>query len=147
MSQEHVIEIFDKEGNSLGALIDAAAWPSIKPILARELGLFGSKGPETRPEPIADWENLLQYWDFPYPPDYDVTCAHCGSHTEDWSKDEPRQFRLRAASLSGLVTFICQTCNARIIKKHFKNEILSETHPYQDEKDSHLEARYRTSSK
>ena len=147
MSQEHVIEIFDKEGNSLGAIIDAEAWPAFKPILAREFGLFSQHGPEAKPEPMQDWEYLQQYWDFPYPPDYDVTCGHCGQQTENWSKDDPRLFRLRAASLSGLVTFICQNCNARIIKKHFKNEILSETHPYLEDKDSLKEARYNTSAK
>jgi hypothetical protein len=142
MSQEHIIEIFDREGNSLGALIDAEAWPAIKPVLAREFGIFSDTKAKTKPEPVADWENLLQYWDFPYPPDYDVRCEHCGQNTEDWSKDEPRQFRLHAASLSGLVTFICQKCQARIIKKHFKDEIVSETQPFQDTKDPQKEACY-----
>lgn len=142
MSQDHVIEIFDAEGNSLGAIIDAEAWPAIKPVLAREFGLFSDTKQQQRPEPVQDWENLLQYWDFPYPPDYDVHCEQCGERTEDWSKDEPRRFCLSAASLSGLVTFTCANCQARIIKKHFKDEIVSETHPFQDDKDPNKEARY-----
>lgn len=147
MSQEHVIELFDKKGNSLGAIIDAEAWPAIKPILVREFGLFCDQGPKASPEPLQDWDNLKAFWDFPYPPDYDVTCENCDQHTDDWSKDNPRLFRLRAASLSGLVTFICQNCNARIIKKHFKNEIVCETYPYIEEKDAIKEARYNTSCK
>ncbi|MEF2146491.1 MAG: hypothetical protein V3573_13685 [Desulfovibrionaceae bacterium] len=143
MSQDQITELFDKEGNCIGALLTAEAWLSIKPVLAKEFGLFPDTAVAVKPEPLSEWENLLAYWDFPYPPDYDVHCEACGNHTEDWSKDDPRLFRLRAASLSGLVTFLCQKCQARIIKKHFKDEILAETHPFQPEKDPVKEARYQ----
>jgi hypothetical protein len=82
------------------------------------------------PEPMNDWETLLTYWDFKYPPAYDLTCEHCGAHTEDWRADEPRKFRLTAANLGGLATFCCQSCRSKIIKRHFKKHVSVECHPY-----------------
>jgi hypothetical protein len=84
-----------------------------------------------RSEPISDWEELMAYWDFSYPIDYDVTCEHCGAHTDNWQKDSPRKFYLSAANLGGLVSFECQCCGSRIIKKHFEDTITTECNPCQ----------------
>ncbi|MFW6177785.1 MAG: hypothetical protein ACOC43_05400, partial [Desulfohalobiaceae bacterium] len=74
-------------------------------------------------EPLQDWELLLQHWDFKYPVSKEVSCEICGNQTQDWQKDSPRKFLLKAASLGGLVSFECLNCQARIIKKHFKDYV------------------------
>ena len=88
--------------------------------------------PEARPEPLQEWETLLAYWDFTYPPAYDVHCDCCGAKTDDWRADEPRKFRLRNANLGGLVTFQCAGCKALVLKKHFKKHLTVECKPYVD---------------
>jgi hypothetical protein len=131
----HFLELFDAEGQPHGVWLGPELWDRVKdhvlPLLREALGTAdASAAPVEKPEPLADWETLLAYWDFAYPPDFDVTCAHCGAGTEDWTKDTPRQFRLRAANLGGLVTFQCQACRALVLKKHFKKHITVECQPY-----------------
>lgn len=142
MDNQAITELFDSEGNLIGALLSAEAWSTLKPLLPA--GLKPTQEKPANPEPIADWETLKSFWDFPYPVDMDVACGTCGTSTADWSQDEPRRFRLTAAGLSGLVTFQCQTCQSKIIKKHFKDEIVVETHPQQD-KNLNREGLYKTS--
>lgn len=139
MSSEHITELFDKEGNLIGCLLTAEAWVAVRPAALKTLGV--QEKPAERPEPIADWDMLKEYWDFPYPVDTDVHCEHCGERTENWQEDTPRKFRLSSANLAGLVSFVCQQCNSKITKKHFKDEITSETAPFQD-KDPRKEGRY-----
>lgn len=140
MDKDQITELFDKQGNLIGAMLTAKAWTELKPQLVDILGESPIE-PAPNPEPLNDWETLKTYWDFPYPVDMDVACGECGASTEDWSEDSPRLFRLTAAGLSGLVTFACLHCKSKIIKKHFKDEIVVETHPAQ-KKDHHKEARY-----
>lgn len=139
MSKDSITELFDKHGNLIGALLTAEAWQQVKPLLAGTAA--EEEEPTERPEPLNDWETLKSFWDFTYPVDMDVACDHCGNATEDWSADSPRLFRLTAASLSGLVTFQCMSCRSKIIKKHFKDELVVETHPPTG-KDPRKEARY-----
>lgn len=128
-------ELFDSEGQPRGVWLSPELWDRVKehilPMLLPALNQPKAEPPE-RPEPLADWETLLAYWDFTYPPTFDVTCQHCGAISEDWTKDSPRKFRLRAANLGGLVTFQCQTCRALVLKKHFKKHITVECQPYVD---------------
>ncbi len=133
----HYLELFDAAGASRGVLLSPELWTMVKeriaPVLEKALYVLDpSSRPEAeeKPEPMADWETLLAYWDFEYPPAYDVTCEHCGNATEDWTKDAPRRFRLRAANLGGQVTFQCQACKARVLKKHFKRHVAVECKPY-----------------
>ncbi len=126
-------KLFDEDGTFLGVFIPAAKWASVVDQLAPLLEI--PKGPQAAlstepPEPLKDWEDLVASWDFPYPPDYDVVCEHCGAHTDNWQKDEPRKFRLKSASFSGLVSFQCKACQSRITKRHFKDSIKSETTPF-----------------
>jgi len=86
------------------------------------------------PEPLKDLELLAQYWDFPYPMPKDVHCTLCNAHTDDWQADEPRKFRLKSATLGGLVNFQCQGCQARILKKHFKKHVDVECRPFIEKK-------------
>lgn len=136
---EKLTELYDKDGNLLGVVLSAEAWDAVRDQVEKALGLHVA--PEV-PEPLADWETLKQYWDFGYPVDTDVACTECGASTADWARDEPRKFRLTAATLGGLVTFRCQCCQAKILKKHFKKHITTEVFPFQTAKDSSKEARY-----
>lgn len=139
MSSDHITELFDKHGNLIGCLLSADAWAAAKPHVHKILDIKPVQA--VRPEPINDWETLKEYWDFAYPVDMDVHCDCCGAHSENWQEDEPRLFRLSSANLAGLVSFSCQNCQSKIIKKHFKDEITTETVPYQD-KDQRKEGRY-----
>jgi hypothetical protein len=130
--------LHDASGAFLGAFIGPELWEktseAILPILeaAAPGTLPRETPPEPAPEPMADLETLLAYWDFPYPPAYDLSCEHCGAHTEDWRADEPRQFRLTAANLGGLTAFSCQKCRSRILKRHFKKHVSVECRPFVD---------------
>lgn len=126
------LELFDAKGQPRGAWISPELWDQVKtqlrPIL--DQAATAEQTPPQRPEPIADWDTLVAYWDFPYPPDFDVTCECCGATTTNWTEDTPRKFRLRAANLGGLVTFQCQQCQALVLKKHFKKHITVECQPF-----------------
>ena len=138
---DHINELYDKNGNLIGALITGEGWAAVRDQVMAALGVAEKSEPE-RPEPLSDWETLKQYWDFPYPVDTDVHCEICGASTEDWAADEPRVFRLSSANLAGLVAFQCMHCQAKVIKRHFKDKITSESRPYQSEKNTSKEGRY-----
>lgn len=139
-TKPYFVELHDDKGALLGAFVSAAVWErakdSLLPIINATLSQIDpttGQPAEERPlppEPMADINLLLEYWDFTYPFTYDVACECCGAATEDWRKDEPRKFRLMAANLGGLVNFQCQTCKARVIKRHFKKHVSSECRPF-----------------
>jgi len=81
------------------------------------------------PEPLDAWEEFKTYWDFKYPFCADVECPHCGARCDDWEHDPARRFRLRTASLGGLLVFRCTVCGASIRKKHFKDHMVFEMTP------------------
>ena len=139
---DHITELFDKNGNLIGALLTAEAWTNVRDQVMTALGIQEKSSEPLRPEPMADWKTLQQYWDFAYPVDTDVLCEHCGATTEDWARDEPRLFRLTSANLAGLVAFRCTTCQSKVVKKHFKDRITTECTPYRDEKITSKEGRY-----
>jgi len=135
----HFLELFDAAGQQRGLFLSPELWTLVRsqilPVVTKALYTLDPAcrpEPEVRPEPIADWETLLAYWDFTYPPSFEVRCDNCGQSTPDWSKDDPRKFRLRAANLGGLVTFQCQSCKALVLKKHFKKHVTVECKPYVD---------------
>lgn len=143
MSDKTITKLYDAQGQLLGVLLSPEAWQAVQPILEPAGNdVAAIKEPK---ELLGDWETLKSCWDFPYPVDTDVACEACGASTEDFQADDPRKFLLTAASLSGLVSFYCRNCRAKIIKRHFKDVIRSETKPYQEEKDSRNEARYSIS--
>ncbi|WP_319582738.1 hypothetical protein [uncultured Pseudodesulfovibrio sp.] len=139
---DHINELFDKDGNLIGALLTAEAWNAVRDQVMTALGIQETPAVEEKPEPTADWDLLTQYWDFPYPVDMDVACENCGNKTENWSEDDPRRFRLTSANLAGLVAFKCMDCQAKVVKKHFKDEIVTECTPYLEEKITSKEGRY-----
>jgi len=124
-------EIYNKSGEPLGALLGPEAWLLVRDII---LTRFAPAAPTEKPEPISDWNELKQFWDFKYPIDYDCTCPLCGNATENWELDEPRKFRLTAANLGGLVTFRCMSCKAKILKRHFKDVVKVDATPFQEER-------------
>lgn len=126
-------ELYDAKGQCLGALLGPEAWALVREqILAR----FAPEAAEPADvsEPIQDWNDLVQFWDFKYPVDVDVACPLCGNSTADWQHDEPRKFHLTAANLGGLVTFRCLGCQAKVMKRHFKDCIKVEAKPFVAEK-------------
>ncbi|QJB56011.1 hypothetical protein [Pseudodesulfovibrio sp. zrk46] len=132
---EHINELYDKDGNLIGCLLTAEAWNYVKKDILARLGVEDESQQEEIKEPVADWETLQEYWDYDYPVDTDVHCENCGSSTEDWAADDPRKFYLTAANLAGLVSFLCVKCQAKVVKKHFKDTIKTECTPYQENKD------------
>jgi DNA-directed RNA polymerase subunit RPC12/RpoP len=137
-TSDRFIELYDASGSVVGVFIGPELWKktrdAVLPVLEAALpaGDPEPAGIDLPPEPIEDWETLVAYWDFPYPPAYDLVCDHCGSRTEDWRKDTPRKFRLTAASMGGQTSFECLTCRARIIKRHFKKHVDVECRPFVD---------------
>lgn len=125
-------ELFDAQGNPLGALLGPRAWGLVREIV---LARFApAEEPAALVEPIQDWRTLVQFWDFKYPVDLDVACSACGNQTLDWEHDAPRKFQLTAANLGGLVTFRCLGCQAKIMKRHFKDVLKVEVKPFTPER-------------
>ena len=69
---------------------------------------------------MADFERLLQFWDFRYPYSPEVTCPRCGAHTADWRNDPAHPFHLTTANLGGLLVFRCKSCQSTVRQKHFR---------------------------
>lgn len=139
---DHINELYDKDGNLIGALLSAEAWNHVRADVLKLCGLEEKAPVVEVKEPISDWDTLQQYWDFSYPVDTDVHCELCGNSTDDWAADEPRRFYLTSANLAGLVAFKCVQCQAKVTKKHFKDEIVTECTPFQSDKDKSKEGRY-----
>jgi len=124
-------ELYDKSGEPLGAILGPEAWILVRDII---LTRFAPAVAKEIPEPLSDWNELVQFWDFKYAVDRDCACPLCGNSTENWERDEPRKFRLTAANLGGLVTFRCMSCKAKLLKRHFKDVIKVEAKPFQEER-------------
>lgn len=131
------MELFDDQGVSQGLWISPELWErvadDVQPILAQASGHEACTAHPAEPavaEPMADWNTLKEYWDFSYPLESSVTCGHCGAQSEDWQADEPRKFLLKSATFGGLVSFQCVACKARVVKRHFKDEVKIETVPF-----------------
>lgn len=136
MSQTHDIpgfqEIFDAQGQPLGAILGPEAWASVREVVLQHFSAPAAE-PETV-EPLDDWRVLVKNWDFRYPVDLDVACPLCGNESADWEQDSPRKFALNAANMGGLVSFRCLSCQARILKRHFYDRIKVEAQPYSPER-------------
>ncbi|SDN84618.1 hypothetical protein SAMN04488516_1094 [Desulfonauticus submarinus] len=147
MIKKDIQGFYDETGNLIGVFVSARLWQEIAADIdsVLEKSLAKLNGPicseeaiqtqEALPsEPLDDWETFLKFWDFHYPVEKKVVCEICGQCTEDWTVDSPRKFLLKAANLGGLVSFLCLNCQARIIKRHFKDHITYETTPFVDRK-------------
>lgn len=132
----------DKNGHVYAVQISRELWEKIEPAIQQHLKPAEPEEPALKPEPLADWETLGEYWDFKYPVNFGVRCDICDESTDNWLKDEPRKFWLLTANLGGLVSYRCLKCQARVSKKFFKDKITFEAKPYQDQQDSRLNAKY-----
>ncbi|MDR0239336.1 MAG: hypothetical protein LBI88_03770 [Deltaproteobacteria bacterium] len=123
---QDIVYLYDAKGTLIGVQLSPALWECAKPhILAVQKPLSVVE----TPEPFDAWEEFKQYWDFKYPICANVECLHCGTRCEDWEHDPARQFRLRTATLGGLLVFRCTVCGASIRKKHFKYHMVFEMTP------------------
>lgn len=120
-------KLYDQKNELFGVLLSPELWEEAKSLILPLLEKNAAQ--EEAPEPVKDWNMLLDYWDFQYPPDTKVECEQCGNVTEDWMNPVGKTFRLKAANLGGLVNFQCLKCQSRIIKRHFKDNYRFECHP------------------
>lgn len=118
--------LVDENGREYGVMLTLEAWNRVKDSVLKTLN--AAKEAE-KPEPMKDWELLNEYWDFKYPPTAELHCDHCGTESPDWVKDSPRQFKLKAANIGGLASFVCLKCKSRVVKRHFKDCIKYECTP------------------
>ena len=126
-TNKHFKKILDQNGNTAYVQIDAELWQMIE----KKVSLHIEKAlllmyPQEKPEPLDEWKEFQDCWDFKYPYEASVNCQNCGNSSEDWQQDAEKNFRLKSASLSGLVIFKCCKCNADVRKKHFKDHICYE---------------------
>ncbi len=132
--KELVIDIYDRKGRLLGIFIDSRLWEvvgrEVSSIIARALKEMEVEEEKEFKEPLEDWEMFKRCWDFNYPYDFSVRCDICGNKTSNWEEDKEKKFILTAASVSGLVSFRCAKCKAKIVKKHFKDKMTFEAIPY-----------------
>jgi hypothetical protein len=131
---DHFLPLYDQDKKFIGIYLSPALWAqaesTLSPAIDRALTELNPSYKPDDAEPLADWEAFAQYWDFQYPMPTDVHCQQCGNKSKNWKQDEPRKFRLRSATIGGLVNFECQTCNSRILKKHFKKHVDVECRPF-----------------
>lgn len=126
----HIVPLYTKEGTLHGILLSPEIWERagsrLTPILEQTIEAMY---PTQHEEPMEDWQMFKDYWDFKYPFNAEVECQCCGAKVDDWEHDPEKTFRLKNASLSGLLVFHCNKCNASVRKKHFKDHICYEVTP------------------
>lgn len=134
MSERPYAILHDAQGEPFGVFISAALWAEVQaevlPVLMAAAGEPDQQPEAVFPEPLGDWTDLATFWDLPYPLDRAVACGNCGAASSDWQADEPRLFRLKACNLGGLASFECQSCRARVTKRHFKDGVKVQTVPF-----------------
>jgi hypothetical protein len=123
----HFRILYDKDGEVHSVMLSGALWSrSRRRLEALIRAVLEEMEPTPRPEPVNEWEDFKNYWDFSYPLCADVVCGNCGARTDDWLADPTKLFRLKSAQLGGLVVFHCTSCGATVRKKHFKDHICFE---------------------
>ncbi len=126
----HIVPLYAKDGSLYGILLSPQLWEAasrtVAPILERTLDCMYPHQATERPEPLHEWQEFADYWDFKYPLTAEVECRACGARTDDWEHDPARPFLFKGASLSGLCVFHCQHCQATVRKKHFKDHVCYE---------------------
>ena len=119
---DHYLPLFDKSGNMYAVMLSAELWGKyshrLEPIIQT---MLEEMEPTERPEPLHEWEEFKNFWDFKYPLTTDVECGNCGFKTDDWTTALGKPFRLKSAQLGGLIVFSCTGCGATVRKKHFKD--------------------------
>ena len=123
---QNILYLYDANGTLRGVQLAPALWERAKAHVLTD-GL--SQPAAETPEPLEDWEEFKQYWDFKYPFCANVECLNCGARCDDWEHEPTRRFRLQTANLGGLLVFRCTACGASVRKKHFKDHMVFEMTP------------------
>lgn len=126
--QDHYLPLYDKKGSLYAVMLSAELWQRLKNRLEPQIiAMLEKMEPSVeKSEPLHEWEELKQYWDFKYPINTEVECGNCGAKTQDWEHDESKPFLLKGANIGGLAVFECKACGAIVRKKHFKDHICYE---------------------
>ncbi len=124
---QDITYLYDAEGKLCAVQISPSLWRIVEAPTLKAAQRVAA--PPERPEPLEDWEEFKQYWDFQYPFNAEVECKHCGARSENWTDDPERPFLLRNAHLGGLLVFRCTKCGAGVRKKHFKDHFVYEVSP------------------
>ena len=124
---DHFLQLYDPKGNLYCVMLSAELWGKyshkLEPAIRR---ILDELEPTIKPEPIHEWDELKQYWDFKYPYCSDVSCGNCGNSTKDWTADPNKPFIFSGANIGGLAVFVCRQCGAIVRKKHFKDHMCFE---------------------
>jgi len=123
---QDIVYLYDANGTLCGVQLSPALWERVKAHILKDRSL---RPVAEAPEPLEDWEEFKQYWDFRYPFCAKVECRYCGAASDDWEHDPTRRFKLVTANLGGLLVFRCAACGASVRKKHFKDHIVFEMTP------------------
>ena len=119
--------VTDAKGNVASVIIPWSLWEKMEPKVRKLLEA------ETTPQkltqatgPLANFDELMQCWDFKYPYSPSVTCPHCAASALDWRNDPNQSFILTNANIGGLLVFHCRKCGTTIRQKHFHNHVAVE---------------------
>ena len=123
---QDILYLYDANGTLCAVQLSPTLWARAKAHVLEERT---TQPAAPAPEPLKDWEQFKQYWDFKYPFCANVECLHCGAGCDDWERDPEHRFWLLTASFGGLLVFRCAACGASVRKKHFKDHIVFEMTP------------------
>lgn len=140
-----ILYLCDETGEVYAVQLSMDVWEKVEAHVTKAAESAGApeaaEDPPLKPEPLADWNTLTEYWDFKYPVNHSVRCD-CGQETEHWLEDDPRKFWLTACNLGGLLTYRCMACKAKVTKRLFKDKVTFQTTPFVPEQNQRKNARY-----
>lgn len=119
--KKEILFLYDSDGKLAAVQVSPGLWARIEPILA--LAAPGA-AVDSGNKIMDEFEDFMQFWDFPYPYNPAVACPACGASAPDWRTD--KNFSLRNANIGGLLVFHCNGCGATIRHKYFKDHMAVE---------------------
>ena len=128
-SESSIFYVTDAAGNPVAVQLALPLWQAVRKHVQDAERRMHDDDPLERPEPMAAFQQFLDYWDFKYPYSPDVQCLHCGASTADWRNDPAHPFHLTNANLGGLLVFRCKACGSTVRRKHFRDHSVFEVTP------------------